>query len=64
MKRIKQQATEGKQNRSETGIDTGLIAMFLEMTPEECLRFNDNAVHTITVDEKCLQTKINPELQI
>ena len=28
-------------------VDLGLIAMFLKMSPEERLQFNDNAVRTI-----------------
>ncbi len=31
----------------EDGVDTGLIAMFLKMTPEERLQSNDNAINTI-----------------
>lgn len=29
------------------GVDKGLVAMFLKMSPEERLRTNDNAVRTI-----------------
>jgi hypothetical protein len=29
------------------GVDKGLVAMFLKMSPEERLRANDNAVRTI-----------------
>ena len=31
----------------QPGVDKGLIAMFLRMTPEERLRANDNAFRTI-----------------
>jgi len=31
----------------EEGVDKGLIAMFLKMTPEERLKSNDNAINTI-----------------
>ncbi len=36
-----------KEIRPGTGIDIGLITMFLKMTPEERVRSNDNAVNTI-----------------
>jgi len=31
----------------QSGVDRGLIAMFLRMSPEERLRANDNALRTI-----------------
>ena len=31
----------------QPGVDKGLVAMFLRMSPEERLRANDNAVRTI-----------------
>jgi len=31
----------------QSGVDKGLIAMFLRMSPEERLRANDNAFRTI-----------------
>ena len=33
--------------KSTEDIDSGLVAMFLKMTPEERLKANDNAVRTI-----------------
>jgi len=39
---VKETKTE---NRS--GVDKGLVAMFLKMSPEERLRANDNALRTI-----------------
>ncbi len=33
--------------RNCSGVDKGLVAMFLKMSPEERLRSNDNAVRTI-----------------
>lgn len=36
-----------KENRNSSGVDIGLIAMFLKMTPEERLKANDNAVRAI-----------------
>jgi hypothetical protein len=33
--------------RNASGVDKGLVAMFLKMSPEERLRANDNAVCTI-----------------
>ncbi len=35
----------GTQNNS--GVDKGLVAMFLKMSPEERLKANDNAMRTI-----------------
>ena len=31
----------------QSGVDKGLVAMFIKMSPEERLRANDNAFHTI-----------------
>jgi hypothetical protein len=31
----------------QSGVDKGLVAMFLKMSPEERLRANDNALRTI-----------------
>ena len=36
-----------KKAVSQTGVDKGLVAMFLRMSPEERLRANDNALRTI-----------------
>ena len=38
-----------KQTKSadQSGVDKGLVAMFLRMSPEERLRANDNAFRTI-----------------
>ena len=33
--------------KEQFGVDKGLVAMFLKMSPEERLRTNDNAVRTI-----------------
>lgn len=33
--------------QNNSGVDKGLIAMFLRMSPEERLKSNDNAVNTI-----------------
>ncbi len=35
------------QDTLTSGVDIGLIAMFLKMTPEERLRSNDNAINAI-----------------
>ncbi len=32
---------------NQSGVDKGLVAMFLKMSPEERLRANDNALRTI-----------------
>jgi len=33
--------------KDQSGVDRGLIAMFIRMSPEERLRANDNALRTI-----------------
>ena len=33
--------------KDRSGVDSGLISMFLKMSPEERLRANDNAFRTI-----------------
>ena len=33
--------------RNSSGVDEGLVAMFVKMSPEERLRANDNAVRAI-----------------
>ncbi len=38
---------EEKEAAPTSGIDIGLIVMFLKMTPEERLRANDNAINAI-----------------
>jgi len=35
------------QAKDSLGVDKGLVAMFLKMSPEEPLRANHKAVHTI-----------------
>jgi len=39
-------ANEIKKN-NQTGVDKGLVAMFLRMSPEERLQANDNTCRTI-----------------
>jgi hypothetical protein len=39
-------SAETKMDR-QSGVDRGLVAMFLRMSPEERLRANDNALRTI-----------------
>lgn len=36
-----------KTDQDDSGVDKGLVAMFIKMTPEERLKSNDNAVRTI-----------------
>jgi hypothetical protein len=38
---------EKMENKNSLGVDKGLVAMFLNLSPEERLQANDNAVHTI-----------------
>ncbi len=48
-----------KQTRNCSGVDKGLVAMFLRMSPEERLRANDKAVRTILeLRNACQQQKI------
>ena len=35
------------KTKDQLGVDKGLVAMFLRMSPEERLRANDNAVRAI-----------------
>ena len=37
----------GTKAENQSGVDKGLVAMFLRMSPEERLRANDNALCTI-----------------
>ena len=39
--------TKKTETKNCSGVDKGLVAMFLKMSPEERLRANDNAVRTI-----------------
>lgn len=39
--------TENTKIQNNSGVDKGLVAMFLNMSPEERLKSNDNAVRTI-----------------
>ena len=38
---------ETKKTDRQSGVDRGLVAMFLRMSPEERLQANDNAFRTI-----------------
>ena len=38
---------KGKKVELPSGVDRGLVAMFLKMTPEERIQANENAVRTI-----------------
>ena len=35
------------EDEYQSGVDKGLVAMFLRMSPEERIRANDNALRTI-----------------
>ena len=39
--------TEKTINKNDSGVDKGLVTMFLKMSPEERLRINDNSAATI-----------------
>lgn len=41
------QMVQETETRDVCGVDKGLVAMFLKMSPEERLRSNDNAVRAI-----------------
>ena len=38
---------EKTKSKGSSGVDKGLVAMFLKMSPEERLQANDNAARTI-----------------
>lgn len=38
---------EGIKTQNSSGVDKGLVAMFIKMSPEERLKANDNAIRTI-----------------
>jgi hypothetical protein len=38
---------EETESKGSSGVDKGLVAMFLKMSPEERLRANDNAARAI-----------------
>lgn len=40
-------SAETKKTDRQSGVDRGLVAMFLRMSPEERLQANDNAFRTI-----------------
>ncbi len=39
--------TEKNETKNSSGVDKGLVAMFLKMSPEERLLANDNAARAI-----------------
>ena len=39
--------TEKNETKNSSGVDKGLVAMFLKMSPEERLSANDNAARAI-----------------
>ena len=39
--------TKKIETKESSIVDKGLVAMFLKLSPEERLRSNDNAIHTI-----------------
>ena len=41
------QMAKETETRNRSGVDKGLVAMFLKMSPEERLRANDNAARAI-----------------
>ena len=43
----RKQMAKKKEPENSSGVDKGLVAMFLKMTPEDRLQANDNAVRTI-----------------
>jgi hypothetical protein len=51
------QMTKIKETDNSSGVDKGLVAMFLKMTPEERLRANDNAVRAILELRNAYQQK-------
>jgi hypothetical protein len=47
MVRVRDQMVEEKKFENRSGVDKGLVAMFLKMSPEERLQANDNALRAI-----------------
>ena len=45
--RVRDQMVEEKKSEDRSGVDKGLVAMFLKLSPEERLRANDNALRAI-----------------
>jgi hypothetical protein len=45
--RVRDQMVEDEKLENRSGVDKGLVAMFLRMTPEERLQANDNALRAI-----------------
>ena len=49
--------TKKTESKDYTGVDKTLVAMFLNMSPEERLRANDNAARTILELRNAYQQK-------
>jgi len=47
------------KTKDQLGVDKGLVAMFLRMSPEERLQANDNAVRTILELRNAYQQRKN-----
>jgi hypothetical protein len=51
--------SEKMETKNNSGVDRGLVAMFLKMSPEERLRANDNAVRAILELKNAYQQQKN-----
>ena len=51
--------SEKMETKNNSGVDRGLVAMFLKMSPEERLRANDNAVRAILELKNAYQQRKN-----
>ena len=49
--------SNGTKIKNSSGVDKGLVALFLKMSPEERLRSNDNAVRTVLELRNAYQRK-------
>ncbi len=49
--------SKGSKTKNSSGVDKGLIALFLKMSPEERLRTNDNAMRTVLELRNAYQQK-------
>jgi hypothetical protein len=57
---MRKQMANNTKSADQSGVDKGLIAMFIKMSPEDRLRANDNACRTILeLRDACKRQKTN-----
>ena len=59
--RVRDQMVEKKKIEDRSGVDKGLVAMFLKLSPEERLRANDNALRAIMELRNAFRQRKNRE---